>query len=101
LHFIAKNLLLLLAPITPFLSDYIWQSVYSKKSIHLQRFKKLKETSEFLQYKQKLIEFNEKVWKEKKNKGISLKDQISIEVPKELKPFEKDLILMHHIQQQN
>jgi len=100
LHFIAKNLLVLLAPITPFLSDYIWQNVYSKKSIHLQKFKKLKETTEFLKYKQKLIEFNEKVWKEKKNKGISLKDQISISVPNELKPFEKDLILMHHLQLQ-
>ncbi|MGC9132063.1 MAG: valine--tRNA ligase [Candidatus Micrarchaeia archaeon] len=97
LHYIAKNLLVLLAPIIPFLSDYVWQNVYSKKSIHLQKFKKLKETNEFLELKQKLISFNEEVWKEKKKAGKSLKDEIQKEIPKELKPFEKDLILMHHI----
>lgn len=97
LHFIAKNMLVLLAPITPFMSDYIWQKVYSKKSIHLQRFKKFKETKEFLMYKAKIFAFNESVWKQKKIENKSLKEPIKIKIPDELRIFENDLKLMHNI----
>ena len=39
-----------------------------------------------------ILEFNSNVWKEKKPKNISLRNEISgIKIPKELKDFEKDL----------
>ena len=44
-----------------------------------------------------VIDFNSKVWNEKKSKGLSLKDSISISVPSNLKSFEKDLIAMHNL----
>jgi valyl-tRNA synthetase len=45
---------------------------------------------------EKIMEFNSKVWKEKKDKKISLKDGISgIKIPKNLKDFEKDLKACH------
>ena len=42
------------------------------------------------------MEFNSEVWKQKKEKGISLRAEISgIEIPKELADFEKDLKECH------
>ena len=46
----------------------------------------------------KIMEFNSNVWKKKKEKGISLINEISgIKIPRELKNFEKDLIAAHKI----
>jgi valyl-tRNA synthetase len=55
------------------------------------------EVEDFSSYTSKLIEFNSSVWKEKKENGLSLRDSICVEVPKELKIFEKELKLMHNI----
>ena len=45
-----------------------------------------------------IIEFNKKIWKEKKEKGISLRNKIEkIKIPKELEDFKKDLIVCHNI----
>ena len=49
------------------------------------------------EYTSHIIEFNSKVWNEKKEKDLSLKDSIKIEIPKELEIFRKDLIAMHNI----
>ncbi|HDM05670.1 MAG TPA: valine--tRNA ligase, partial [Candidatus Aenigmarchaeota archaeon] len=38
LHTCLKTILKLLAPVTPFITDYIWRKLYSKKSIHLEKF---------------------------------------------------------------
>jgi len=46
---------------------------------------------------QAISEFNSKVWNAKKEKGLSLKDSIKIEIPKELEIFKKDLVAMHHL----
>jgi len=45
---------------------------------------------------EKIMEFNSSVWKTKKEKGLSLRAEISgINIPKELKNFEKDLKVAH------
>ena len=42
------------------------------------------------------MKFNSEVWKTKKDKGISLRENIEgIKIPKELKDFESDLIVTH------
>ena len=46
---------------------------------------------------QAISEFNSKVWNAKKEKGLSLKDSIKIEIPKELDVFKKDLVAMHNL----
>ncbi|HSD05584.1 MAG TPA: valine--tRNA ligase, partial [Nitrosopumilaceae archaeon] len=38
LHKVLSTILLLLAPITPFITDYLWKNLYSDKSIHKERF---------------------------------------------------------------
>ncbi|MEM5801562.1 MAG: valine--tRNA ligase [Candidatus Aenigmatarchaeota archaeon] len=96
-HFVLKNVLKLLAPIIPFMTDYIWREVYDKESIHKQELPEINYRFGLENYTQKIIEFNSAVWKEKKDKGLSLKAEIVIKVPEELKMFKKDLIKMHNI----
>ncbi|MEM5879319.1 MAG: valine--tRNA ligase [Candidatus Aenigmatarchaeota archaeon] len=97
LHTCLKNILLLLAPITPFITEKIWLELYSKESIHLQNFPKAEWKSELEKLTEKVVEFNSRVWNLKKEKQLSLKDEIEIEIPGELKVLEKDLKAMHNI----
>jgi len=97
LHEVVKTLLLLLAPITPYMTDYIWRRIYGTKSVHLERFPKPKRFDVSEKVSQSIMEFNAQVWKTKKDKGLALKDSIELKIPAKLKPFEKDLVRMHHI----
>jgi valyl-tRNA synthetase len=97
LHKVMKTLLKLLAPIIPFIADFIWLRLYGKESIHSQIFEEKIEVEDFSLYTSKLMDFNSLVWKEKKRRGLTLKDKIDLEVPKDLKIFEKELKLMHNI----
>ncbi|MGQ0377156.1 MAG: valine--tRNA ligase [Nitrososphaerota archaeon] len=97
LHKVLSTVLKLLAPITPFISDYLWQQIYSKTSIHKERQVEPESLEDLSKFTKEIIEFNSKVWNEKKNKGLSLKDSISIAVPSELEPFKKDLQAMHNL----
>jgi len=97
LHICLKNSLLLLAPIVPFITDKIWREVYSDQSIHKQIFQKSEFKYEFKESTEKIIEFNSLIWNKKKQMGISLKNEISENVPKELKVFKKDLEAMHKL----
>ena len=72
LHICLKTSLLLLAPIMPFITDKIWREMYSKESIHKQIFPHAKWNFGYIQHTQNIINFNSKVWNEKRNKGISL-----------------------------
>ncbi len=97
LHTCLKTCLILLAPIAPFITEYIWRTLYSKKSIHLQRLPTKRRVSKLIVYTDKIKEFNSNVWRIKKLQNLSLRDPIKIEIPKELKPFEDDLRRMHNI----
>lgn len=92
-----ETILQLLAPITPYMTDFIARKLYHKYSIHTEEFPKSKWKSDLAKYTQKIIEFNSMVWNEKKKQGKSLKDSIKIEIPKKLRSFERDLRLMHNI----
>lgn len=101
LHTCLKVLLQLLAPITPFITDYIFKELYGEE-VHGMVFPSAKvKTTEgeptIGEITQKIVEFNSNVWNEKKSKGLSLKDKIAMEVPTELKKFEKDLKSMHNL----
>jgi valyl-tRNA synthetase len=94
---VVKSLLLLLAPISPFITDYIWRKLYGTQSIHLQRFPGPTRFDVSEKVSEGILEFNAHVWKTKREKGLALKDSISTRVPPHLKQFEKDLVRMHHI----
>jgi valyl-tRNA synthetase len=97
LHTILKNVLLLLAPITPFITDNIWRQLYGRKSIHLAPFPKPIWSKKYTKYTQNIIDFNSTIWSMKKNIGLSLKDEINAKIPSNLKLFEKDLRAMHRL----
>jgi valyl-tRNA synthetase len=97
LHHCLKTILLLLAPITPFITEKIWNALYSKKSIHVQRFPKPSGRTKYSKITKQLLEFNSKIWNEKKRRGLSLRETIKIKIPKELQPFADDLRAMHNI----
>ncbi len=97
LHTCLETILELLAPIVPFMTDFIARELYHKYSVHTEEFPEAEWKSELAKYTSKIIEFNSAVWNKKKESGMSLKDPISFEIPKELTLFEKDLKVMHNL----
>ena len=98
LHEVLRGMLLLLAPITPYLTDQVWRKIYGVKSIHLEMFPKPMKFAINQKVSQSILEFNTQLWKVKKDKGLALKDPVDAKIPDLLKPYEKDLVRMHHIQ---
>ncbi len=100
LHKTIKTLLLLLAPIIPFITDKLWRSLYSENSIHSELFpEKIISKKEFMELTDKLLEFNSLVWNTKKEKGLKFYEPITgIEIEDSLKVFEKDLIATHRLE---
>jgi len=98
LHKVLSTLLKLLAPITPYITDFLWQTLYSDKSIHTEQQTKAESNEDLTQHTQAISDFNSKVWNEKKEKGLHLPDSIKVDIPKELEIFKKDLVAMHHLE---
>jgi valyl-tRNA synthetase len=97
LHHVMRSILLLVAPIAPHITDFIWRKLYGSGSIHLERFPEASEVRITKGVSPALMEFNVSVWKTKRDKGLALKEPIEIEVPRKLRPYMADLSRMHHI----
>ena len=97
LHKTLSIILKLLAPITPFITEYLWKELYSKESIHKQKQIKSENLEDQSKITKEITEFNSKVWNEKKSQNLSLKDSIKVEIPEILEPFKKDLRSMHNL----
>lgn len=97
LHKVLSTLLLLLAPITPFITDYLWQNLYSVKTIHKERLPEKENYEDWTEFTKNIVEFNSNVWNKKKELGLSLKDSIDFEIPPNLSQFAKDLKTMHNL----
>lgn len=97
LHKVLSTILKLIAPITPFITEYLWRELYSSESIHKQRQVESESPEDYTSFTKEITEFNSKVWNEKKSKGLSLKDSIAITVPDNLSVFAKDFKSMHNL----
>ena len=97
LHKTLSTILKLLAPITPFITEYLWKELYSKESIHKQLQVEPESLVEQSSITKEITEFNSLVWNEKKKQNLSLKDTISIEIPENLEDYKKDLKSMHNL----
>lgn len=97
LHKILSTILKLLAPITPFITEYLWKVLYSSESIHKQLQVESFSEKDVSKITKEIVDFNSKVWGEKKTKNLSLKDSIKAEIPVSLQPFKDDLKSMHNL----
>lgn len=97
LHKTLSTILKLLAPITPFITEHLWKTLYSKESIHKQKQIEAENIEEQSNITKEITDFNSKVWNEKKSQSLSLKDSIRVEIPEILEPFKKDLKSMHNL----
>jgi valyl-tRNA synthetase len=96
LHFLLERFLILIYPIAPQIASVIAK----EKNIDLLslEFPKAKKGKSELKLIKNIMDFNSEVWKSKKDKGISLREHLEgINLPKDFKLFEKDLIACHNL----
>ena len=97
LHKTLSTILKLLAPITPFITEHLWLTLYSKSSIHLERQARAEESKDVSGLTEEVVRFNSRVWNDKKAGGLSLRDPIAVEVPGVLAELKRDLQSMHNL----
>jgi valyl-tRNA synthetase len=95
LHFLLERFLTLSYPIIPQITSFI----LNEKGIDFMKLKfpvpkKSKIDSSLID---KIVGFNSRIWRKKKDAGLSLRSEIKEEVPKELRAFEKDLKTAHNL----
>src|SRR3989344_1899381 len=98
LHEILERLIILLYPIIPQVTSVIANEL--NISLHKKEFpKSVKQSKESVKLIEEIMSFNSEVWKQKKDKNISLKESITgIKIPASLKAFESDLRACHNLQ---
>lgn len=107
IHKCFKTILILLEPISPFITYELWSKIYGKEEI-ISSQKKIpivdKKYDSLASSTQSIIKFNSDIWNKKKetiseitNKPLSLKDPIKTKIPIDLELFRDDLIVMHNI----
>jgi len=103
LHKVFKTSLKLLAPIMPYITDYIWRKMYSSGSIHLEEFPKPNEAWNrgYGKLLTPFIEVNSAVWKYKKQHNLSLGAELNarLYLPEELKPLANDIADLHRVKE--
>lgn len=96
LYYLLERFLTLIYPIIPQISSVIGNEL----GINLlnSEWPKAKKVEPNFPLIKKIMDFDSEVWAKKKEKAISLKEQISgISIPAELKEFEKDLKVCHKL----
>jgi valyl-tRNA synthetase len=96
LHYCLRRILELLAPVIPFITYKLYKDIYGA-DVHKLHFPVTEEyTSPFTT--EEIQTLNGRVWKAKKDKGLSLKDEVAeVVLPEKFKSIEKDLQLAHKI----
>lgn len=97
LNYCLDTILKLLAPIIPFLTFRIYTDL-RKKDVHAESFPEVEHDYKISFSKTDIELVNSTIWKHKKDKGLSLKDELKEAIiPKILSSIEKDLKAMHNI----
>lgn len=97
LHTLLEKFLIIMHPIIPQITTTIANEL--KLNLLKTKFPKGRNGTTKLNLVNTIIDFNSKIWKTKKDKGISLRAEIKeIKIPPKLKPFEKDLKACHNLQ---
>jgi valyl-tRNA synthetase len=92
------SLLLLLYPINPAMTHFIYKNLFNKE-IKEEKFPNTKNIKSTISSEEIQL-FNSAVWKTKKDNNLSLKDEIKKAIaPKSLEPVEIELRAMHNIKE--
>tara|TARA_Y100000768_G_scaffold188944_1_gene141577 strand:+ start:3738 stop:6215 length:2478 start_codon:yes stop_codon:yes gene_type:complete len=103
LHRVVRDILTAFSPVCPFFTDYLSTTLYGQSAVDIRKFPNLVMTDNdgvetYLSITDDLVDFNSRIWKLKKDQGLSLKSEISnIEIPASLVDLESSLIVMHSI----
>ena len=103
LHRIVRDILTVFSPVCPFFTDYLSTTLYEHSAVDIRKFPSLAVTeivdvAPYLSITDDLIDFNSRIWKMKKDRGLSLKSEISdVEVPASLVDLQTSLTTMHSI----
>lgn len=103
LNYCLETLLRLLAPIIPFITYTLYDSLY-EKDVHFQPFPSTSVVAKLTKQEKpsftsmELEELDSIIWKSKKDKQLSLKSELSeLVLPKKFEPIEKDLKAAHSV----
>ena len=97
LHEVLRTVLRLLAPICPFITDKIYRDVYGR-TVHRESLPQPNDAWDVEgKPTEKIVEFNSMIWKQKKEKGLSLNAEFKGDIPVDLALFAEDLKAMHHL----
>jgi len=97
LHEVLRTVLRLLAPICPFITDKIYRDVYGR-TVHRESLPQPNDSWDVKgKPTEKILEFNSLIWKQKKEKGLSLNAEFKGDIPVDLALFAEDLKAMHHL----
>ena len=100
LYYILNAILKALAPIIPFITDYLYRELFNT-SINTQTFDEIAnfDFDYTTETTKSIKEFNTYIWKRKQELRLSLKDKINIKTfPDDLSKFKYDLLTMHHLE---
>ena len=103
LHRIVRDTLTAFSPVCPFFTDYLSTTLYGQSAVDIRAFPNLVvsgnvDVTRYLSITDDLIDFNSRIWKLKKDQGLSLKSEISkIDVPASLSDLQSSLTTMHSI----
>ncbi len=103
LHRVVRDIMTAFSPVCPFFTDYLSTTLYGQSAVDIRNFPCLVITDNidveaYLSITDDLIDFNSRIWKLKKDQGLSLKSEISnIEIPESLVDLQTSLTIMHSI----
>ena len=103
LHRIVRDILTVFSPVCPFFTDYLSTTLYEQSAVDIREFPSSVlienvDITRYLSITDDLVDFNSRIWKMKKDQGLSLKSEISdIEIPASLVDLQSSLAVMHSI----
>ncbi len=101
LHKVLKTILKLLAPILPFVTDYIWRNLYDAKGVHSQLIDlgEIAFETPYGDLIDKLIRVNSLIWKYKKENNIRFSESLNavLYITDDLKPIADELKGLHKV----
>ena len=99
LHHCLNILLKLLSPVIPFVTYKVYKDLRDK-DIHFEGFPEIEKKNNISFSTDDIVELNTHIWKAKKDKGLSLKDEVrNLTTSKKLECIKNDLVATHNVKE--